>query len=112
MMGEHEAVAALAALGHEHRLRIFRLLVRAGESGLRVGDIQRHLGIPPSTLAHHLDTLARAGLVRQHRCGREVRSRVDFTRMNALLDHLREACCAGVPSAAEEVAEKEEVTAR
>ncbi len=97
-MDEREAVAALAALGHEHRLRIFRLLVRAGDPGLRVGDIQRHLGLPPSTLAHHLDTLARAGLIRQQRCGREVRSRVDFTRMNALLAHLQEACCTGVPT--------------
>ncbi len=105
-MDESAAVTALAALGHTHRLRIFRLLVRAGDRGLRVGDIQRHLGIPPSTLAHHLDALARAGLVDQRRQGREVHCRVDYGRMNALLAHLQEACCSGVPTpAAAELAE-------
>lgn len=45
---------ALSALGHDARLSIFRLLVQAGESGLRVGDIGAHLDIAPSNLAHHL----------------------------------------------------------
>ncbi len=96
-MDESAAVTALAALGHPHRLRIFRLLVRAGAPGLRFGDIQRHLDVPASTLAHHLDALARAGLIRQERHGREVRSRVEYSRTNALLAYLQEACCAGVP---------------
>ncbi len=52
---------SLAALGHDARLAIFRLLVKAGDAGLNVGQIGGHLGIAPSTLAHHLGTLVDAG---------------------------------------------------
>ena len=94
---------ALAALGHEARLSIFRLLVKAGEEGLRVGDIAGHLEIAPSTLAHHLSTLVDAGLVLQERRGREVVNRVDYPAMNGLVSFLTEECCAGV-SLTEEMA--------
>ena len=60
-MTDAEIAAALAALGHEARLKLFRLLVRAGPEGLSVGEIGRHLSIPPSTLAHHLGALVAAG---------------------------------------------------
>ena len=47
----------LAALGAEPRLRIVRLLLAAHPEGLVVGEIGAELGIPPSTLSHHLDKL-------------------------------------------------------
>lgn len=87
---------ALAALGHDARLSIFRLLVKAGEDGLRVGDIAHHLGLAPSTLAHHLSALVDAGLVVQERQGREVLNRVDYPAMQGLLAFLASECCAGV----------------
>ena len=87
---------ALAALGHDARLSIFRLLVKAGDDGLRVGDIGAHLGLAPSTLAHHLSALVDAGLVLQDRHGREVFNRVDFPAMHRLLGFLTSECCAGV----------------
>ena len=87
---------ALAALGHDARLSIFRLLVRAGADGLRVGDIGQHLGLAPSTLAHHLSTLVDAGLVVQERQGREVLNRVDYPAMHRVLDFLTSECCSGV----------------
>ena len=87
---------ALAALGHDARLSIFRLLVKAGEDGLRVGDVGEHLGLAPSTLAHHLSALVDAGLVLQDRQGREVLNRVDFAAMYALVGFLTSECCAGV----------------
>jgi ArsR family transcriptional regulator, arsenate/arsenite/antimonite-responsive transcriptional repressor len=87
---------ALAALGHDARLSIFRLLVRAGSEGLRVGEIGDHLNLAPSTLAHHLSTLVAAGLVLQERQGREVFNRVDFPAMRGVLDYLTAECCAGV----------------
>ena len=87
---------ALAALGHEARLAIFRLLVRAGPSGLRVGDIGAHTGLPASTLAHHLGTLAKAGLVAQEKRGREVLTRADYPAMQRLTAFLGDECCAGV----------------
>lgn len=87
---------ALAALGHDARLAIFRLLVKAGDDGLRVSDIGEHLGLAPSTLAHHLSTLVDAGLVLQDKQGREVFNRVDFPAMHRLVDFLTSECCAGV----------------
>lgn len=87
---------ALAALGHDARLSIFRLLVKAGDSGLRVSDIADHLGLAPSTLAHHLSTLVDAGLVLQEKQGREVFNRVDYPAMRRVLDFLTSECCTGV----------------
>lgn len=87
---------ALAALGHDARLSIFRLLVKAGEEGLRVGDIGEYLGLAPSTLAHHLSTLVDAGLVLQDKQGREVFNRVDFLAMHRVVDFLTSECCSGV----------------
>ena len=95
-MNEEHAAQSLAALGNRTRLRLFRLLVRAGPEGLNVGEIQRHLGIPGSTLAHHLGALAHADLVRQERNGREIVSTVNYTAMNAVVDYLTQECCAGV----------------
>lgn len=87
---------ALAALGHDTRLAIFRLLVRAGDAGLNVGEIGQHLEQAPSTLAHHLSALVEAGLVVQERQGRAVINRVDYVAMRRTLDFLTSECCTGV----------------
>lgn len=87
---------ALAALGHDARLAIFRLLVKAGDGGLRVSDIGEHLGLAPSTLAHHLSTLVDAGLVLQEKQGREVFNSVDYPAMRRVVSFLTSECCAGV----------------
>ncbi len=93
---EKHAAVELAALGNQTRLRVFKLLVRAGDDGMNIGAIQRQLRIPASTLAHHLATLSRAGLVHQSQHGREVLCAVDFAAMNALVGYLTEQCCIGV----------------
>ncbi|MBL3701211.1 metalloregulator ArsR/SmtB family transcription factor [Sulfitobacter sp. BDSS02] len=87
---------ALAALGHDVRLSIFRLLVKAGRDGLRVGDIGEHLNIAASTLAHHLSTLVDAGLVSQQKQGREVYNMADYAAVQTVLDFLTSECCTGV----------------
>ncbi|RNF33996.1 ArsR/SmtB family transcription factor [Paracoccus methylarcula] len=87
---------ALAALGHEARLEIYRLLVRAGRDGMIVGEIAEHTNLPLSTLAHHLRTLITAGLVAQERRGREVVNRANYDAMNAALSFLTSKCCQGV----------------
>ena len=90
---EDLAAASLGALGNPTRLRLYRLLVRAGQPGLPVGTLIRTLGTPASTLAHHLAALTRAGLVEQEQRGREVRSRPDFPAMARLMDFLTAECC-------------------
>ena len=89
-----EAARGFAACGSEPRLMVLRLLVRAGEAGLSVGEIQERTAIPASTLAHHLGFLAAGGLVEQERRGRAVINRAAYHRLEALAAFLLEACCA------------------
>ncbi len=93
---EQRAADALAALGNRTRLRLFKLLVRAGTEGANVGTVQRMLGVPATTLAHHLNTLTQAGLVGQERRGREVICTANYKAVNELLDYVRAECCAGL----------------
>ncbi len=95
---------ALAALGHEVRLDLFRLLVRAGDDGLIVGELSAHMGLAPSTLAHHLRTLVDAGLVVQERRGREVHNRVDYGAIDRTIAFLTDQCCMGVSRVREDAA--------
>lgn len=96
-MNENASVArSLAALGHEARLDIFRLLVKAGRSGLTVGQIAEHLELAASTLAHHLKTLVEADLVEQTRRGREVINTAQFSEMDHIIAFLTDQCCTGV----------------
>lgn len=93
-MNSVRAAACLAALGKPTRLEIFRRLARSGPDGMTVGSIQSALGVPGSTLAHHLSALTRSGLVVQERQGREVICRPAFPVMDAMLAYLTEECCA------------------
>jgi ArsR family transcriptional regulator len=92
------AAKRLAELGNASRLKAFRLLVQAGCEGLPVGDIQAHLGIPQSTLSHHIAHLVAAGLITQTREGRVLRCRVDFDAIRDVLSFLLEDCCSGIVS--------------
>ena len=98
-IGEERAVQGLAALGNRHRLRLFKILDRAGPEGLNIGDLQRLLDMPASTLAHHLSMLARADLVQQQRTGREVMCTANYKVVNALVAYLKDQCCSGVKRA-------------
>lgn len=88
-------LAALKALGQEHRLGAFRALVAAGPAGLAVGELRELLDLPPATLSAHLNILRGAGLVSDQREGRVIRVRADYARMDALIGYLTENCCGG-----------------
>lgn len=95
---EQRVAVALAALGSLTRLRVFKLLVRAGQQGANIGTIQRALSIAPATLAHHLSSLTDAGLVAQKRRGREVICTANYRALNDVLAHVKAECCAGLES--------------
>jgi DNA-binding transcriptional ArsR family regulator len=103
-IAEQKAADALAALGNRTRLRIFKLLVRAGRDGTNIGTLQKHLGIPATTLAHHLATLMQAGLMDQERRGREVICTSNYKALNDVLAYVKAECCAGLENADEEAA--------
>lgn len=89
------ATHALAALGHNTRLSVFRLLVQAGPGGKLAGDIAQELSLAGATLSFHLKELASAGMISAEQRGRTICYRADFDAMNALLAYLTENCCAG-----------------
>ncbi|WP_020206785.1 MULTISPECIES: ArsR/SmtB family transcription factor [Cupriavidus] len=91
------AVAALAALAQDSRLKIFRLLVQAGHDGVNAGRIGQELGVPPATLSFHLKELVHAGLIKSTQDGRFVIYRAQFDQMNELIGFLVEHCCEGHP---------------
>lgn len=101
-MEQSEAVTALAALAHETRIEVFRLLVRAGPGGLAAGAIGNGLDIAAPTLSFHLKELTRAGLVTAERRGRSRIYRADYPAMSDLLTFLTEKCCEGVAACAPE----------
>ena len=96
-MDEPKIVASLAALAHQHRLRIFRLLVKQGPSGMPAGDIADQVGISATNMSFHVKELDRAGLLRATREGRYIRYAVDVEGMRELLTYLTEDCCQGRP---------------
>ena len=91
---EDRVARMLAALGNGSRLRIYRLLVRAGPKGLPVGEIQYQLDIPASTLTHHIAALRQSELVQQRRKGRTIFSFANYDNMDGLVAYLTEECCA------------------
>lgn len=94
-MEENDVIRALAALAHELRLRVFRMLVVAGPAGLTPGAIAGQLDIPNATLSFHLKELMHAGLITQEREGRSLIYRAAYGQMNAVLGFLTENCCQG-----------------
>lgn len=92
-MDSDRAVHALAALAHDTRLALFRMLVERGPDGLSAGVIADRLGVQPSSLTFHVQHLHRAGLLTQRRLGRQLIYAADFAAMNGLVGFLTENCC-------------------
>lgn len=98
------AIASLGALAHEHRLAIYRLLVRQGPEGLPAGVVGNRVGLTPSSLTFHLQALQRAGLIKQARTGRQLFYSADFSAMNELVGYLTDECCVESASCAPDCA--------
>ena len=94
-MDTNQAASCMEALSNTTRLNIYRYLVQAGNSGSSVGEIQKKLEIPNSTLSHHIARLVRSNLVIQERQSRTLLCRANYELMDALLGFLSENCCIG-----------------
>lgn len=82
-----------SAMGTEARLRIMQLLLSAHPEGLVAGEIQVELGIPSSTLSHHLDKLRNEGLVNVRRESTFLRYTANTEALQELLRFLYAECC-------------------
>jgi DNA-binding transcriptional ArsR family regulator len=92
-MKTDNVIGALAALAHEYRLAIYRLLVEQGPAGLSAGIIGERVGLVPSSLTFHLKSLQHAGLITQLRASRQLIYSADFGVMNELVGYLTDKCC-------------------
>lgn len=86
----------LEALGNPTRLSIYRALIKAGKKGANVGAVQQAVGIPASTLTHHMQKLVNAGVVSQQRQSRELICKAEYDVMNDTVEYLKEHCCEGL----------------
>lgn len=82
-----------SAMGTEARLRILRLLLSAHPDGMTVGDIGAELGIPGSTLSHHLEKLKNEGLVSVRRESQYLWYSANTGTLQELLGFLYAECC-------------------
>ena len=90
-------VKALAALGQETRLAVFRYLIFQGPEGVPAGDLSAALGVLPNALSFHLNRLESAGLIRARREGRFMFYAANYQDIQDLLGFLTEDCCGNVP---------------
>lgn len=92
------AALVLGKIGNPTRLKIVRMLVRAGNQGLPVGAIQKKLNIPGSTLTHHISHLKNAKVIRQERHQATLYCIMEYDQLSKLVDYLTEECCVGEES--------------
>ncbi len=90
-----QAASTFAALGSEQRLSVLRILVRAGEEGIAIGELGMRSGVTGSTLTHHMKILTQAGLVQQTKRGRSIIcAAVAYDQIFSLSEFLLSECCA------------------
>jgi ArsR family transcriptional regulator len=100
-MDEGQALSSFGAMSQETRLRIVRLLVKAGPGGVAAGDIGSAMDVSPSNVSFHLKELERAGLVSARRESRSIVYSADFEALSGLIRFLMEDCCSGRPEICE-----------
>jgi len=93
VMDQEIAVKRLGELGHTTRMSVFRLLVKAGDKGLPVGDVQKMLNVSAPNLSHHLHRLIAVGLVRQEREGRTLHCFAQLDALRDVMGFLEAECC-------------------
>lgn len=84
---------ALKELGHPTRLTIYKQIMKAGTQGIAVGKIAESIGIPNSTLSHHISSLLSAELISQHRDGRTLYCIANYARREMVINFLEDECC-------------------
>lgn len=92
-MDIQDALIVFDALSHETRLRVFRLLVKAGADGVAAGALSEELGTPHNTLSFHLSHLANAGIVSSRKESRSVIYSANFDAIQDLIGFMVKDCC-------------------
>ncbi len=75
----------LKALAHPHRME---LVTRLKVDGCNVSEIQGNMGLPQSTISHHLLILKNAGILTSRREGTTVCYSIEIEEIKEILDIL------------------------
>ena len=82
-----------SAMGTGPRLRIMRVLLSAHPIGIVASDVGAEVGIPASTLSHHLEKLKNENLVKVRREGTYLWYSANIEALQELLGFLYAECC-------------------
>jgi DNA-binding transcriptional ArsR family regulator len=96
-MREGQAQTAFAALAQATRLRIVRMLVKAGPDGMAAGAIAEASDVSASNVSFHLKELEHSGLINARRETRSIIYSADYKTLSGLIEFLMKDCCAGHP---------------
>lgn len=96
-MEQSKVLAALAALAHETRLDLVRMLMPHGDVGMPAGQLAQALGLAAPRLSFHLSALEQAGLIRSRRAARNVIYSVDARGIGQTISYLLNDCCMDHP---------------
>lgn len=96
-MEQSRVLKSLAAMAHDTRLEIVRLLVPRGEDGLTAGTIAETLGVSASGLSFHLSQLEQAGLLTSRKASRHVIYAANRAALGGVIGYLLNDCCARDP---------------
>jgi ArsR family transcriptional regulator len=92
--GLERVTEQFAALAAPPRIQIIRLLLAAFRlGGMTAGQIQGELGMPASTLTHHLAKLESAGLIESRKDRQWIWYSAKTDGLRQLLDFLFQECC-------------------
>jgi DNA-binding transcriptional ArsR family regulator len=97
MLNEQQALVAFAALAQESRLRIVRLLVKAGPEGMPAGALGEAVMASSSNVSFHLKELERSGLIQSRRQSRSIIYSASYPALSGLIQFLLQDCCGGHP---------------
>lgn len=92
-MNSDNAIKAFAALAHETRLKVFKILLEYGRSGTAAGTLSDRIGIPHNTLSFHLSHLKQAGLITARKDGRSMIYAANCDAIETIIGYLSENCC-------------------
>ncbi|MDE2343739.1 MAG: helix-turn-helix transcriptional regulator [Betaproteobacteria bacterium] len=98
MIDEQNASTAFEALGHPIRLRLLRLLIPHGATGITAGGIATHLDIPGTAMSFHLNRMKQAGLIHARREGRHLFYAANYAAITTIIEFLTEDCCGLAPA--------------
>ncbi len=102
-MDINTATPTFAALAHETRLSVFKLLVEAGPNGLSAGEVGNKLDVVQNTMSSHLSILSQSDLISKERAGRSLIYRANYETMSNLITFLLQDCCKGSKDVTEPV---------